>query len=260
MIEWDGNVREDLEDIITGNTQNRPSLKIQIKKYFKNRYMQGKRWVMLGFPTIIKIFQLIGLSFKYLVEFLKLYPLYIYYKYFKYGIFPIFYKPSMAFKYIHFFKVFRPIFKLSPAPRNDWLFYTHSNIYFFKIDWNSLSNMRQAAILISLSSPAKKRFKDELIQDFKKFLHREDGPAKISKTYCKTWAINGKYHREDGPAIDCPSRGYKQYLINGKLHREDGPAVVYTADIKKQYYWLDGKHLNEREFISKTFKLNVAFD
>jgi hypothetical protein len=42
----------------------------------------------------------------------------------------------------------------------------------------------------------------------------------------KDWSLNGKYHREDGPAIEYPN-GDKVWFINGKLHREDGPAVEY---------------------------------
>jgi len=258
MIEIDGHIRgpvgergqtsqsnidEMLEEPLLEDTLKWKS----IYKYFPTFY-----------KTFKKIFQLFKLSFIYVIDFFKLYPLYIYYKYFKYGIFPIFYKPSSAFKYIHFFKVLRILFKLRPVPRNDWIFYTHTKIYFFKIDWNSLSNIRRVAILISPS--AKKRFKNDLIQEYKKFLHREDGPASISKRYCKIWAINGKFHRMDGPAVECKYMGYLQYWVNGKLHREDGPAFVYTYKTKKSQYWINGKRLNEREFTVKTFKLNVNFD
>ena len=42
---------------------------------------------------------------------------------------------------------------------------------------------------------------------------------------CKEWRVNGKLHREDGPAMG------NAWYINGKLHREDGPAVVsYDVD------------------------------
>jgi len=222
------------------------------------KYNQVKKWFALSFPTFIKIFSLFKLSFVYIADFLKLYPLYIYYKYFKYGIFPIFYKPSGAFKYIHFFKVFRNIFKLNPVPRDDWLFYTHSNIYFFKIEWNNLSRLNQISILLNYN--IRKKFKNELIEDYKYFLHREDGPAKISKKFCKIWAIFGEYHREDGPAVECKYLGYRQYFVHDKLHREDGPALEYTNNVKKNQYWINGKKLNKREFISKTFKLNIKFD
>ena len=40
----------------------------------------------------------------------------------------------------------------------------------------------------------------------------------------KSWYLNGKLHREDGPAIE-RANGDKSWYLNGKLHREDGPAV-----------------------------------
>ena len=40
----------------------------------------------------------------------------------------------------------------------------------------------------------------------------------------KEWFLNGKRHREDGPAVEY-ANGYKSWYINGELHREDGPAI-----------------------------------
>ena len=40
----------------------------------------------------------------------------------------------------------------------------------------------------------------------------------------KYWYLNGKLHREDGPAIEYAD-GEKWWFLNGKRHREDGPAV-----------------------------------
>ncbi|CAB4129610.1 hypothetical protein UFOVP116_56 [uncultured Caudovirales phage] len=42
------------------------------------------------------------------------------------------------------------------------------------------------------------------------------------------WRLNGKYHREDGPAIEYAS-GAKMWYRNGRLHREDGPAVMWAG-------------------------------
>ena len=39
----------------------------------------------------------------------------------------------------------------------------------------------------------------------------------------KSWYLNGKLHREDGPAREW-ANGDKVWYLNGKLHREDGPA------------------------------------
>src|ERR1700691_2726470 len=39
------------------------------------------------------------------------------------------------------------------------------------------------------------------------------------------YCLNGKCHREDGPAFIYPD-GRMYYYLNGKCHREDGPAVI----------------------------------
>ena len=62
--------------------------------------------------------------------------------------------------------------------------------------------------------------------------------VKVSSDGTKRWYLNGKRHREDGPAVEYPN-GVKYWCLNGKLHREDGPAVEY-ADGDKRWY-LNGK-------------------
>jgi len=54
--------------------------------------------------------------------------------------------------------------------------------------------------------------------------HREDGPAREWADGGKEWYLNGKRHREDGPAREWAD-GSKEWWLNGKLHREDGPAI-----------------------------------
>ena len=46
--------------------------------------------------------------------------------------------------------------------------------------------------------------------------------------------LNGKYHREDGPAV-IDHDGTIYYYLNDLRHREDGPAVIYP-DGKKEWY------------------------
>lgn len=55
-------------------------------------------------------------------------------------------------------------------------------------------------------------------------LHREDGPAVELVDGSKEWYQNDKPHREDGPAIEC-ANGDKSWYIHGKLHCIDGPAI-----------------------------------
>lgn len=65
----------------------------------------------------------------------------------------------------------------------------------------------------------------------------------------RVWFLNGKLHREDGPAVDCTD-GHKQWRLNGELHREDGPAAVNTDGTKE--WWLNGKRVSEEEHRIKT--------
>lgn len=68
-------------------------------------------------------------------------------------------------------------------------------------------------------------FKDEQCT----ILHNPDGPAEIDFRYQNTrttWYIDGKRHREDGPAM---TQGTSEWwFYKGKQHREDGPAYTTT--------------------------------
>ena len=58
--------------------------------------------------------------------------------------------------------------------------------------------------------------------------------VKVYTNGTKHWYLNGKCHREDGPAIECAD-GAKEWYLNGELHREDGPAVEYSNGDKRWY-------------------------
>lgn len=64
--------------------------------------------------------------------------------------------------------------------------------------------------------------------------HREDGPALVTPAGNKNWYRNGQRHREDGPAVEETS-GIQEWYLNDKLHREDGPAVIWPG-IKSIWY------------------------
>jgi len=68
--------------------------------------------------------------------------------------------------------------------------------------------------------------------------HRENGPAVEYPNGDKSWYINGKLHREDGPAVEW-SNGTKYWYLNDKLHRENGPAVEKANGSK--YWYKDGE-------------------
>ena len=75
-------------------------------------------------------------------------------------------------------------------------------------------------------------------------VHREDGPAIERANGEKEWCLNGKLHREDGPAIEY-SNGAKEWFLNGKRHREDGPAIEYASGYKA--WCLNGKEATALE-------------
>ena len=76
-------------------------------------------------------------------------------------------------------------------------------------------------------------------------LHREDGPAVEYAIGTKSWYLNGKIHCEDGPAVEY-ANGDKSWYLNGKLHCEDGPAVEYANGDKRWY--LNDKRLTEQGY------------
>jgi hypothetical protein len=71
-------------------------------------------------------------------------------------------------------------------------------------------------------------------------LHREDGPAIIHPDGTQEWWLNGKLHREDGPAVIDPD-GTQYWYLNGKSHREDGPTVIYPDG--RQEWYLNDKNI-----------------
>ena len=77
--------------------------------------------------------------------------------------------------------------------------------------------------------------------------------VKVYPNGSKRWYLNGKLHREDGPAIEYPN-GSKRWYLNGKVHREDGPAVENFNGSK--YWYLNGKELTEEEFNARRNSCN----
>ena len=67
----------------------------------------------------------------------------------------------------------------------------------------------------------------------------------------KEWYLNGKRHREDGPAIEY-ANGDKYWYINGKLHRVDGPAIEYNTGTK--VWCLDSSYYTEKEYYKELYK------
>jgi hypothetical protein len=58
----------------------------------------------------------------------------------------------------------------------------------------------------------------------------------------KRWKLNGRLHREDGPAVESIN-GNKEWYCHGQLHRVDGPAIEwYDGD---KWWYLKGKKYTE---------------
>lgn len=87
--------------------------------------------------------------------------------------------------------------------------------------------------------------------------HREDGPAFEKTNGHKEWWFNGKKHRSGGPAVEW-QHALKEWFFNGQRHREDGPAVEWDSGHKQWFLhdieyteqeyqqWLDKKNLNTK--------------
>ena len=61
----------------------------------------------------------------------------------------------------------------------------------------------------------------------------------------RRWFLNGRFHREDGPAAEWAD-GSKFWYLNGQLHREDGPAVEWADGSK--FWYLNGLPISEAQW------------
>lgn len=74
--------------------------------------------------------------------------------------------------------------------------------------------------------------------------HREDGPAIEIINGDKRWYFNDLKHREDGPAVEL-NHGYKAWFFKGKLHRLNGPAVLSNDRVE---YWINDEEYSKKEY------------
>ena len=75
-------------------------------------------------------------------------------------------------------------------------------------------------------------------------LHREDGPAVELFNGCKSWYLHGQRHREDGPASEYPGRS-RSWYIRDERHRMDGPAIELVNGSK--FWYFEGHELTEEQ-------------
>ena len=77
---------------------------------------------------------------------------------------------------------------------------------------------------------------------FKRYIKNDLKQVKQFEFYSngsKYWYLNGKPHREDGPAVEY-SDGTKQWCLYGEFHNLDGPAHRVSTGYHE--WWVSGNH------------------
>ena len=75
---------------------------------------------------------------------------------------------------------------------------------------------------------------------------KEQAECKVDLDGTKRWYLHGKYHREDGPAMEW-ANGTKTWYLNGNRHREDGPAREYASGTKE--WFLHGEKVHPETLV-----------
>ena len=73
--------------------------------------------------------------------------------------------------------------------------------------------------------------------------------VKVYDNGTRHWWLNGKLHREDGPACEF-TNGTRWWVLNDNYHREDGPAIECAHGTRRWY--LNDEEYTEEEFLKKT--------
>ena len=81
--------------------------------------------------------------------------------------------------------------------------------------------------------------------------------CEIDKFRNKRWFLNGKIHREDGPAVVWAD-GSKFWFIDDKRHRDDGPAIEWPDGTKE--WFLNNKEYTKDEFIILQFPKGITIN
>lgn len=67
-----------------------------------------------------------------------------------------------------------------------------------------------------------------------------------NQPYSKEYRLNGRLHRQDGPAMVYYEEGKlkeERWFQHGSLHRQGGPAVTVYGDEIEEEYWERGKKI-----------------
>lgn len=82
---------------------------------------------------------------------------------------------------------------------------------------------------------------------------KDESTISIDRFGTKRYTLNGKAHRDDGPAVIF-SAGNKWWFKHGTLHRLNGPAIE-TIDSERLWY-IDGKfYLHYKHYLEDVRKL-----
>lgn len=76
------------------------------------------------------------------------------------------------------------------------------------------------------------RYGNKTWKNYKRKLHRTDGPALEWGDVHKEWWVDGKRHREDGPAV-INHDGYQEWYLNGKRQM---PPTEELAEQNRQVF------------------------
>jgi antitoxin component YwqK of YwqJK toxin-antitoxin module len=97
-------------------------------------------------------------------------------------------------------------------------------------------------------------------QKVKEFKYYENGNKEYESYY-----LNGKRHRENGPAYkgwyENGNKWYEYYYLNDKRHRENGPAYQswYENGNKwYEYYYLNGEEVSKEEVMKPKKTINIG--
>lgn len=71
------------------------------------------------------------------------------------------------------------------------------------------------------------------------------------------WYLNGKIHRDDGPAI-IHHTGSKFWWVNGKCHKLSGPASVWSGGTT--VYYIHGVIHTQEEFYNNHLVVNFMVE
>lgn len=87
-------------------------------------------------------------------------------------------------------------------------------------------------------------------------LHREDGPAIEHADGDMRWYQHGQRHRVNGPAIEHVG-GNRKWYQNDKLHRIDGPAIEFSSGGTFWYYKGEYVECTSQEEFERLIKLKA---